>query len=366
MAPLRFISLVDAGQYTRGRARFRLVVDGHAAPAVQPRRALDSPTPPRDPFPVRLLFIFLDGVGLGPNDAGTNPLAVARTPTLEALLDGRRPLADAAGFSGRTASLVGLDASLGVPGTPQSGTGHATLLTGEDAVRRFGRHYGPWVPTALRPLVARASVLARARADGRRVAFANAYPEELAERVAGGLDGVPARALGPLRSGPPLAAIGAGVLTRHTPALRRGDAVASEITNDGWIRRLGRTDLPEVTPEAAGGNLARIAAAHDLTLFAHYTTDYVGHRGTFDDAVSAVERVDRFLAGLLGTLPEDVRLLVASDHGNLEDATRGHTTNPALGLVAGRGHEAVAAPLRDLRDVAAAVLDEPGSERSSA
>lgn len=319
--------------------------------------SLDSTARVGEPFRVRALFLFLDGVGLGADDPATNPLAAARMPTLEALLEGRRPLAGAEGFRGGRASLVGLDASLGVPGTPQSGTGHATLLTGEDAVRRFGRHHGPWVPTALRPLVARHSVLARARAAGRRVAFANAYPEELTDLVASGLDGVPGRMLGPLRAGPPLAAIGAGVLNRHTPELERGDAVASEITNTGWIERLARTNLPVVTPEQAGANLAGIAGGHDLTLFAHYTTDHVGHRGSFAEAVAAVERVDRFLAGVLGSLPHDVLLLIASDHGNLEDVTAGHTANAALGLVAGPGHQAVAEQLRDLRDVAGAVLE---------
>jgi 2,3-bisphosphoglycerate-independent phosphoglycerate mutase len=309
---------------------------------------------------VKLLFVFLDGVGLGAADAATNPLAAARIPALEALLEGRRPLAPEAGFRGERASLLGLDASLGVPGIPQSGTGHATLLTGEDAVRRFGRHHGPWVPTALRSLVAEASVLARARAAGRSVAFANAYPEELARLVAGGLGVVPGRLLGPLRAGPPLAAIGAGVFDRHTPALERGDAVASEITNDGWITRLGRTSLPVVTPEQAGANLGRIAARHDLTLFAHYTTDHVGHRGSFGQAVAAVERVDRFLAGILDGLPGDVLLLIASDHGNIEDVTRGHTANPALGLVAGPGHARVAERMRDLRDVAGAALGVVG------
>jgi 2,3-bisphosphoglycerate-independent phosphoglycerate mutase len=309
---------------------------------------------------VKVLFIFLDGVGLGADDPTANPIAAARIPTLRALLDGRRPVASADGFRGDNASLAGLDASLGVPGTPQSGTGHATLLTGHDAIRRFGRHYGPWVPTALRPLVAGSSLLARARDAGRRVAFANAYPEELVSRVAAGLDGVPGRRLGPLRSGPPLAAIGAGVLTRHTAELARGDAVASEITNRGWIERLHRTHLPDVAAEEAGANLARIAASHDLTLFAHYSTDHVGHRGSHADAVAAVERVDRFLAGVLAALPVDVLVFVVSDHGNLEDVTRGHTANPALGLVAGPGHRRVADGLGDLRDVAPAALTALG------
>lgn len=307
---------------------------------------------------MRVLIVFVDGVGLGSADPGLNPLARAELPALAALLGGRAPVADAAPFHGDRASLVGVDATLGVAGTPQSGTGHATLLTGENAVARFGRHHGPWVPTALRRLVMERSVLARAKEAGLRVAFANAYPEELAARAA--VEGVAGRRLGPLRSGPPLAAIGAGLLTRHTPALERGDAVASEITNEGWIERLGRASLPRIAPADAGRNLGRIAAAHDLTLFAHYTTDHVGHRGTMADAVESMERVDRFLGGVLEAAPGDLLLLVVSDHGNLEAPTRQHTRNPALGVAAGPGHRAFAERLTDLTRVTPVVLDHLG------
>ncbi|MEJ2503052.1 MAG: alkaline phosphatase family protein [Gemmatimonadota bacterium] len=316
----------------------------------------------------RVLFVFLDGIGLGPaNEA--NPLGAARLPTFGALLDGRGPFADAAGTSTGRATLVGIDASHGQPGIPQSGTGHTTLLTGEDAVKRFGRHYGPWVPTSLRPLVAERSVLAVAREAERRVAFANAYPEELLERIPAGVpvaEAVRSRTLGPLRAGPPLAALGAGVLDRATSALERGDAVASEITNDGWIHRLGRTSLPEPTPEQAGRSLSRIAASHDLTLFAHYTLDHVGHRGTWEESVAALERVDAFLGGVLDALPPDTLLIVASDHGNIEDVEREHTLNPALGLAVGPGHSAVAERIEQLRDVTGAILGVLGIDHRSA
>ncbi len=173
-------------------------------------------------------------------------------------------------------------------------------------------------------------------------------------------EAVRSRRLGPLRAGPPLAALGAGVLTRHTPALERGNAVASEITNDGWIRRLGRTGLPRPTPTEAGASLAAIAANHDLTLFAHYTTDYVGHRGSAEEAVATLERLDAFLAGVVAALPEDALLVVASDHGNIEDVTAEHTRNPALGLVVGPGHGAVAARLEHLVDVPRSILEVLG------
>ena len=317
----------------------------------------------------RLLFVFVDGVGLGADDPTVNAMAAARLPVLGGLLDGAPPAAKALG-SHAAATLLGLDATLGVDGLPQSGTGQTALLTGEDAPRLFGRHFGPWVPTALRAVMAERSILARAAAAGRRIAFANAYPEELlelaAERAgaapaaagqAGALDAAAlARLPGPLRAGPPLAALGAGVLVRHTRALERGDAVSSEITNDGWREHLARAGVPPITPRQAGRNLAVIAAAHDLTLFAHYTTDAAGHYRELPPAIAATERVDAFLGGLIDALLPDVLLVLASDHGNLEDCRVGHTRNPAIFLAAGEGHAAFSAGLTRLTDVAPRVL----------
>lgn len=317
---------------------------------------METPTPGPHPRPRHsggpILMIFLDGVGLGESDPSVNAFASAQLPTLMALLDGERPFVRTAPLHTSAASMVGLDAQLGIDGLPQSGTGQTALLTGLNAPQLFGRHYGPWTPTALRPLVAEQSVLARALAGDHRVAFANAYPEEVLQPATVGR-----RRRSLLHAAPPLAARGAGLLTRHTAALERGDAVASEIINDGWRRHLGRLSLPEISPELAGRNLSRIATQHDLTLFAHYTTDTVGHRRDLIAAIAALERVDAFLHGVLSHLPEDALLIVASDHGNIEDARTGHTRNPALALVTGRGHEAFAQRIRRLTDVTPAILE---------
>lgn len=330
----------------------------------------------------KVLFVFLDGVGLGEDDPAVNALAAARLPRLSALLGGRRPVLAAVG-AGAAATLLGLDAVLGQPGLPQSGTGQTALLTGEDAPGLFGRHFGPWVPVALRRLVAEDSVLVRAVRAGRRVAFANAYPEELLEAIPAGAPspgppgappagepGQPQRAAaaasvppdyarlpGPLRAGPPLAALGAGLLTRGTADLEQGLAISSEIVNDGWRERLRRRSVPAITSERAGENLAALAADHDLTFFGHYTTDAAGHHRELPPAVAAIERVDDFLTGLLHALPPDILLVLASDHGNIEDCRAGHTRNPALFLAAGPGHREFSAGLGALTDVTPRVLD---------
>jgi 2,3-bisphosphoglycerate-independent phosphoglycerate mutase len=238
---------------------------------------------------------------------------------------------------------VAADATLGVPGRPQSGTGQTALLTGLNAARLFGRHFGSWVPTTLRPVLAEESVLARALRAGHRAVFANAHPPGF---------GVERRP-----SAPALAAHAAGLLTRGAAELARGEAVASSITNERWQAHFPDTRIPAPSAEEAGRALVRVAAGAELTLFAHYDTDYVGHRGSLPDAVAALERVDAFVGGILDDLPTDMLLLVASDHGNVEDASTGHTTNPVPVIAAGPGTETVAARVRSIMDVAPALCE---------
>ena len=118
--------------------------------------------------------------------------------------------------------------------------------------------------------------------------------------------------------------------------------------------------MPRITPAEAGRNLGRIARTAELTLYAHYATDTAGHRRDMRAAITALERVDAFLTGLLDELADDTLLLVASDHGNLEDVRVGHTRNPALGMARGPG-AGRAAELRDLREVTPLVLELLGS-----
>src|SRR5262245_2708165 len=98
----------------------------------------------------RVLVVFIDGVGIGPDDRGVNAFAAAPPPALTGLLDGARIVRESGVVRAARAMLVPLDAQLGVAGLPQSGTGQFSLLTGINGAVEFGRHYGPWVPTMLR------------------------------------------------------------------------------------------------------------------------------------------------------------------------------------------------------------------------
>ena len=296
--------------------------------------------------PERVLLVFLDGVGVGDDDPQHNPLVAASLPTLSALCGGAPPtrLPDGAMPPADPGhGWVAADATLGVPGRPQSGTGQTSLLTGENAAAAFGRHFGPWVPTGLRDLLARRNLLSRTLASGRLPAFANAHPGE------GGRHPPPRRP-----AAPPLAALGAGLPLRGETALRTGQAVASSITHQPLLRYL--PDLPDITPAGAATNLAAIAREADLTLFAHYDTDLVGHRRDLPAAVEVLLRVDAFVAGLLDTLSAGTLLVIASDHGNVEDTRQGHTLNPVPIIAHGPGADELLTAVRSITDVTPALL----------
>ena len=242
---------------------------------------------------------------------------------------------------------IPIDATLGVEGLPQSGTGQTSLLTGENGAVLHGSHFGPWVPVRLRPVVESSNLLSRALLGGHSAAFANAYPR----------DWPGSSKHGRRVAGPPLAAKAAGLLTRDHTALGRGEAVSSGIVNDGWRRWLGDEVVPGVTPAGAGAILATISNAHELTLFAHYSTDTAGHRGGMGGSIEALERVDAFLGGLLGGLAPNRTLVVASDHGNIEDVTGGHTRNPVLGILSGPAAPWLSSRIASLVDVAPAILE---------
>jgi hypothetical protein len=301
--------------------------------------------------PTRAILVFVDGVGIGPAHPERNPFLHARLPTLRGLLGGRLPLAeelDGEGLiHGAGAVLRAAAATLEVEGVPQSGTGQTALLTGANAAQVYGRHFGPWVPTALRPRLEAENLLSRVVRAGGRAAFANAYP--LASITAD-----PRIFRRP--AAPPLAARAAGVLVRDLAELARGEAVASSITNERWRERVGE-EVPNPGAAQAGATLERISRGAEVTLFAHYDTDYAGHRGGLEGAVAALERVDAFLGGLVAALDPGTLLVLASDHGNLEDTAGGHTLNPVPVLAVGPGREVVAERAGDITGVTPVLLD---------
>jgi hypothetical protein len=292
---------------------------------------------------VSILLIFLDGVGLGPNDPATNPFARVPTPALRALLGG--PLVMQEPLEREDVLLRAADATLGVPGLPQSATGQTALLTGVNAPAQAGRHVTAYPTEPLRALLAGGSLFARLVAAGARVALANVYSPEYFEAVA-------ARRL--KVAAVTFAAQAAGVRLRTLDDLRAGQAVFHDLTNRR-LRQWGY-DLPEQTPHEAGRRLAAIGEAADFTFFEFFLTDLAAHDRVPMTVDEAVATVDALIAGVVERRAPALSVLITSDHGNIEDDRTGlHTTNPVPVLVVGPARAAFR-QVRAITDLAPAVI----------
>jgi 2,3-bisphosphoglycerate-independent phosphoglycerate mutase len=299
----------------------------------------------------RLLFLFLDGVGLGEEDPARNPLVAARTPSLDRLLQGRRLVLASAPLDGERATLRAVDACLGVEGTPQSASGQAALLTGRNVPAQIGGHYGPKPTPQIAAMLRQGNLFMQVTRSGRTAALLNAYPPRYFEAIDRGRR---------LYSAIPLAAAAAGVPLLTAQDLQSGHALSADFTAAGWVAQPGFPPAPVLTPAEAGRRLAGLSLNHDLTWFDYWPSDYAGHRGTLDEAVGLVETFDAVLGGLAAAWEDREDLVViTSDHGNLEDIeARGHTLRPVPALLIGpaRLRRGFADNLRDLTDFAPAVV----------
>jgi len=296
-----------------------------------------------------LFFFFLDGIGLGESDPDRNPFARASMPGLEEILGGLPLIASSAPYRGKRATLLALDARLGVPGLPQSATGQVALLSGVNAPARIGEHYGPKPIQALAEMIAKDNLFRTLKMAGLQVAFLNAFPPAYFEAIASGrrLNGAIA-----------LAATRAGVPLRTLQDLQNGQAISADFSGAGLRDRLKLADAPIISYEEAGRRLASLGQAYDFTLFEYWLTDYAGHGQEMEAACRLLEDFDQALQALLAGWDDETGLIIlTSDHGNLEDlSTRRHTCNavPCLLIGSQENRQNFSADLKDLTGIAPA------------
>ena len=297
---------------------------------------------------MRVLFIFLDGIGLGEDNPETNPFSSARMPTLSKLLQGRTLTKAAAPYHGEQASLLAINASVGVSGLPQSATGQAVLLTGINIPAELGYHYGPKPNPEVAAYLKEATLFSRFVKAGKKATLLNAYPPRYFDGIDSGKR---------LYSSIPLSVVNAGLpLFRHED-LFAGRALSADFTGEGWRTMLGFSEAPVMNAQEAGHKLAAVAREYDFSLFEYWASDYAGHGQKMDTAVGLMEAFDEVLRGLMEHW-EDGLILVTSDHGNMEDlSTRKHTDADVPALVIGDqvAREEFTHDLKDLTDIAPAI-----------
>ena len=323
-----------------------------------------------------IVLVFVDGLGLGDRRSPDNPVA---HPDLDILANFRPTEWTPPPDGGRPESLPELvrcgplpfggiaratDASLGVPGLPQSATGQTTIFTGVNAAAVLGRHLYAYPTQTLQRILMEHSILRRVTDAGSPAVFANAFRPIFFELG----DAVWKRGM----SATSWANRAAGLPFKTIEDLEHRRGVYQDITHDSLRARLaprGRrevqvhaVDIPLREPEDAGAILASIAGGHAFTLFEFFQTDKAGHAQDRDKADRELLKLERFLRGMLQSLDLGTStVIVTSDHGNIEDlSTKSHTHNPVPTLVCGQDAAGLAARLDRLEAFTPAILDALG------
>lgn len=277
-----------------------------------------------------ILFIFVDGIGIGDHNPENNPFSVAKMPTLTSLTNKQRWVAGIERHDSDRSVFIPTDPRMGVDGRPQSGSSQATIVTGKNVPEMLGRHYGPLPNKPIRALLDETNFFTTVRKQGDGAALISAYPPQ---RLAGINSGKR------LPSSIQYAAIASGQTLSSTDEVIAETAITPEYTGVPWREHLNISDIPTYDPFVAGQKMVEISRQYRFAFHSNWMTDYVGHRGTLDQAVSLLETFDGVMAGVLDAWDDDEGLVIfTSDHGNMENMSHGkHTEQDVPTLIIGNG-----------------------------
>jgi 2,3-bisphosphoglycerate-independent phosphoglycerate mutase len=283
----------------------------------------------------KVLFIFVDGLGIAPENPETNPISERVCPTL------------IAAFRDHAASI---DAALGVPGLPQSATGQTTLLTGINAQKAIGRHVEGFPGPALREIIRKYSIFEQLKQQGLPSTFANGYLAHTVEE----LNAYRVKSVTTVAT---LAAFGD---VRRAHALKARDAVSHDLTRKALVSRGYSGE--HISPEDAAADLVNIAKQNVFTLFEFFQTDRVGHACDMEKAKTVLTKLNRFVTAVLKEAEnENILVILTSDHGNIEDlSVRTHTNNPVPFMAIGPGDVEIRKSVSGLDDITPELLQYLG------
>jgi len=269
------------------------------------------------------IIVLIDGVGLAA--ASTTNLVATGMPQLVHVLG--QPLAAQLRIERADLLAKGIDATLGLPGLPQSGSGHAAIWGGFNAALSNGRHQPSYPTIAMRERLREQNLFKAARALGLRVAWANAY-------LPGYMDAIEQRRI--KHTAGTWAALQADLPLRGVADAQAGTALTWDLTQHMARTRAGAALLPAITPAVAAGRLHTLARTHDLVAFETYLPDLAAHSRLAISLAHTLTIVDAFAAHLIEHRAGEDSIVITSDHGNSEhSASTTHTRNPVPLIVAG-------------------------------
>jgi hypothetical protein len=286
---------------------------------------------------MRVLLLFVDGIGIGDRDPEKNPFARFPSPLFSFFKDEPLPSLPHDGV------VIPTRADMEVPGLPQSASGQTAIFTGRNAAQALGHHQSGMPTPTLRRLLDEASIFKSVRASGKTGVFANAlsqhYFDQRGERIS-----ATARAL-----------LAGGFLWLTMDDLRAGRAVSHDLTNE-FLRQMG-LEVPLRTPEESAKILVKISERADFTLFEFILTDMFGHSQEISQTEEVIRRLDTLLRIILAHINlAETTVVLTSDHGNFEDlSVKTHTHNLVPTCVWGAGQKIFLDRVRRLEDIAGSI-----------
>lgn len=297
----------------------------------------DRDQQPRDDGVQHMLFILVDGVGIPPVDL-TRSIYAGCPTLLKFFADYCKPV----------------DATLGVPGLPQSATGQTAIFTGQNAARIKGAHISGFPDQELREIIRSCNFYLPVRDKGMQSVFSNAYVRWTEQNLPLTLQSVTTVAANSTLP---------RLLTKKD--LLAGEAVYHDPTR-AYLHKHGDDDIPLKTEEEAAADLVNISRNYNFTVYEFFLTDHAAHRGTEAEMQNVLASLDRFLGQLLREIDHQRELLVwTSDHGNIEEPlTRVHSRNPVPLCAYGKNAQQVlknAAAITDIAPLITRLLHDSSS-----
>lgn len=306
----------------------------------------------------KLIFIFLDGVGIG-RAVNTNPFFAAAADYL--------PFFDSGCTLPDSTPVKAIDACLGMEGMPMSATGQTSLFTGINVPAALNGHRDSYPDREMRKIIKENNLFSRLTRQQVKPRFLNVFPTSYYLFTPANIrilhDGefyfspqFQARHRRPL-SVTTCMMVSNYMTPFGEPDIMREEALYHDFTN----RTLNgeHPHLPHFSPEKAAEIIYKTSRRYDVLLYEYFQTDLFGHGFALDDCLDLVRHLNRLVKRLVSLMDRNTdTLLITSDHGNLEDTdTHMHTSNPVPLLVWGHGSELLRQRIDSLVDVTPAVSD---------
>ena len=276
--------------------------------------------------PKTIIYVFIDGIGLGQKNVDTNPFT--RFPS-----HFFAPLGGKTSFS-ENGYLIPTDAKMGYPGAPQSATGQTALFSGYNGADLVGRHINGFPTFTLRPYLLNHSIVKKFIDNGLKATLLNSYTQWY-------LDKINKPRAQRLMSASTLMQMGSGLPLFTIDDYLAGLSLFMDITN--WFLRYLKYDIPLVKPKYVGRKLVQLARQYDLVLYEYFFTDKIGHNGSMGAAKRVLSHIEGLLEGVWEEIDTEKELFVlSSDHGNFEDLSNTrHTENKVPTILYGCGADQI-------------------------